>query len=206
MSLSSKTLDAIQAAGAAAFKADTQLKAAVKDYATQVQAAMLGNPFDISNDSLFEEWKSVCRLSQAVAQIEMELKKIHASASNLQGVVLSSKKTRALPAPASTAPSTLEVLKTVDATDAVIKKPRKLKRKARKAKSSGPLPGNATVLLTHLATVLNPDTFVKVNQSSIAVAIKMPKGSIGASMNKLVKAGFLANDPALGYKLTAPKI
>ena len=110
------------------------------------------------------------------------------------------------PTPIVAAPSTLEVLNAVDATDVVIKKPRKLKRKtAHKVKSSGPLPSNATVLLTHLATVLNPDTFVKVIQSSIASAINMPKGSIGASMNKLVKEGFLAHDPALGYKLTAPK-
>jgi hypothetical protein len=34
----------------------------------------------------------------------------------------------------------------------------------------------------------------------------MPKGSIGASMTKLVKEGFLAHDPVQGYKLTAPKV
>ena len=40
MPLPSKTLDALQAVGAAAFKADVQLKTAVKDYATQVRSAM----------------------------------------------------------------------------------------------------------------------------------------------------------------------
>jgi hypothetical protein len=205
MPLSSKTLNAIQSAGSAMFTADAQLKAAVKDYAAQVHAAMLQNPFDVANDSLFEEWKSVCRLSQAVGQIEAELRKIHAAASNLHGLALPTNKPRALAAPVSTEPSTLVVVEQVDATDVVIKRPRKIRRKASgKARSAGPLPSNATVLLAHLVKLLNPDTFTKVNQSSIAIAINMPKGSIGASMTKLVKEGFLAHDPAQGYKLTAP--
>jgi hypothetical protein len=206
MPLSSKTLSAIQSAGAAVFVADTQLKEAVKDFASQVHAAMSQNPFDLANDSLFEEWKSVCRLSQAVGQIESELRKIHAAASNLHGLALPLHQPQALAAAASTEPSTLVLVEQVDATDVVIKKPRKLKRKAsRKAKSAGPLPSNATMLLAYLAKVLNPYTFDKVNQSNIAVAINMPKGSIGASMTKLVKEGFLLHDPAQGYKLTAPQ-
>jgi hypothetical protein len=205
MTLSSKTLDAIQVAGSAAFKADAQLKGAVQDYATRVHAAMLQNPFDLANDSLFEEWKSVSRLSQAVAQIEAEMRKIHAAASNLHGVALPSRKPLALAAPTRAESSTLEVVEQVEATDVVIKKPRKLKRKvSHKAKSAGPLPSNATVLLAHLAKLLNPNTFEKINQSGIALAINMPKGSIGASVNKLVKEGFLDHNPALGYKLTLP--
>jgi hypothetical protein len=207
MPLSSKTLHAIQSAGAAVFAADTQLKAAVTDYATQVHAAMLQNPFDLANDSLFEEWKSVCRLSQAMGQIEAEMRKIHAAASSLSGLVLPANKPRALAAPASAEPSTLVVVEQVDATDVVIKKPRMFRRRSSfKIKSSGSLPSNATVLLAHLVKVLNPNTFEKVNQSSIAVAIHMPKGSIGASMTKLVKEGFLAHDPAQGYKLTSPNV
>lgn len=206
MPLSSKTLDALQTAGASVFSADAQLKAAVNEYATQVQAAMLQNPFDLANDSLFEEWKSVCRLSQAVGQIEAEMRKIYAAAASLHGVALPSNKPRALVAPVSAEPSRLEVLEQIEATDAVIKSPRKRSVKIRrKGKSAGPLPGNATVLLTHLAKLLNPNTFEKVNQTSVALAIGMAKGSIGASMSKLVKEGFLAHDQALGYKLTAPK-
>jgi hypothetical protein len=141
-----------------------------------------------------------------VGQIEAEMRKIHAAASNLHGLALPTNKPRALAAPASTEPSTLFVVEQVDATDVVIKRPRKMRRKASgKARSAGPLPSNASVLLAHLVKLLNPDTFTKVNQSSIAIAINMPKGSIGASMAKLVKEGFLAHDPAQGYKLTAPK-
>jgi hypothetical protein len=210
MSLSPKTLNAIQAAGTAAFKADAQLKAAVKDYGSQVQAARHSSPFDLANDSLFEEWKSVCRLSQAMGQIEAELQKIHAAASRLQGDVLPFNKPRAIAAPSANEPNTVEVVTQVDATDVIVKKPRKLKVKAktkmaRKVKSDGPLPANAASLLAHLTSVLNCDTFEKINQTSVATAINMAKGSVGASVRRLVDEGFLAQDPALGYKLTERK-
>ena len=210
MPISPKTLNAIQAAGTAAFKADAQLKAAVKDYGSQVQTAMLKSPFDLANDNLFEDWKSVCRLSQAMGQIEAELKKIHATASRLQGNLLPANKPHAIAAPIANEPNLAEVITQVDATDVTVKKPRKLKVKAktkmaRKAKSDGPLPANAASLLAHLTSVLNPDTFGKINQTSVATAINMAKGSVGASVRRLVDEGFLAQDPAFGYKLTERK-
>jgi hypothetical protein len=215
MPISPKTLIAIQAAGTAASKADAQLKAAVKDYGNQVQAAMLNSPFNTANDGLFEEWKSVCRLSQALAQIEAELQKIHANASGLQGIELPTNKARAAatsaPARAKTKP--VEVATVVDATDVPVKKARKLKAKtkakaksktASKPKTDGALPANAASLLAHLSKVLNPNSFEKINQPSVAAAIGMPKGSVGASVNRLVKEGYLIQDPALGFKLSTP--
>jgi hypothetical protein len=215
MPLTPKTLNAIQAAGTAAFKADAQLKAAVKDYGNQVQKAMHSSPFDLANDNLFEEWKSVCRLSQAMGQIEAELQKIHAAASRLQGVTLPANKPRAIAAPvsASTQASAVEVINVVDAIDVKVKKPRKLKEKkiargrtraARKPRAAGTLPANAASLLAHLTSILNPDTFGKINQTSVAKAINMAKGSVGASVRRLVADGFLVQDPALGLKLSLP--
>jgi hypothetical protein len=212
MPLSPKTLNAIQTAGTAAFKADAQLKAAVKDYSRQVQAAMLSSPFDLANDSLFEEWKSVCRLSQAMGQIEAELQKIHAAANRLQGMTLPANKPRAIAAAVS-APnqaSAVEVFNVVDATDVKIKKPRKIKKvspkakAARKPRATGALPANAASLLAHLTSVLNPDSFGKINQTSVATAIHMAKGSVGASVRRLVADGFLVQDPAMGFKLSLP--
>jgi hypothetical protein len=223
MPISTKTLNAIQAAGTAAFNADAQLKAAVKDYGNQVQAAMHNSPFDLANDSLFEEWKSVCRLSQAIGQIEAELQKIHAAASRLQGNLQTSSKPLSIAAPVSTATSasTVEAISAVDATDVTVKKPRKIKTKgkgkgkgkgktktqakaARKPRAAGPLPANAASLLAHLTQILKPDTFGKINQTSVATAINMAKGSVGASVRRLVAEGFLVQDLALGFKLAAP--
>ena len=83
MPLPSKPLAAIQVAGASAFRAQAELDRVVNDYAAQVHACMLKNPFDISNDGLYEEWKTVARLAQAMGQIETELQKIYAAATAL---------------------------------------------------------------------------------------------------------------------------
>jgi hypothetical protein len=83
MSLPQTTLSTLQQAGASVFAADAALKNAVKDYAERVNAAMSINPFGLGNDGLFENWKLVARLSQTVAGIEEELKKVYQLATEL---------------------------------------------------------------------------------------------------------------------------
>jgi hypothetical protein len=85
MSLSSSTLIAIQKAGAAAFTADEKLKQAAKNYADRVHAAIAANPYNASNDALIENWKTVARLSQTLAGIEAEIKKVFQVAAELTG-------------------------------------------------------------------------------------------------------------------------
>ena len=85
MSLTPTHLSALQQAGAAAFAADAELKNAVRAYAERVTAAMHANPFGLGNDALFENWKRVARLSQTVAGIEEELKKVYFMAEELMG-------------------------------------------------------------------------------------------------------------------------
>ncbi|WP_114971345.1 hypothetical protein [Rhodoferax ferrireducens] len=85
MSLSSSTLSAIQKTGAAAFTADEKLKSAVKEYAERVHTAMAANPYNLGNDALIEDWKTVARLSKTMAGIEAEIKKIFQVAIELTG-------------------------------------------------------------------------------------------------------------------------
>lgn len=202
MPLPSKSLEAIQSAGAAAYSAQTELQTSVQDYASQVHAKMLLNPFDLANDALYEEWKTVARLAQAMGQIESELQKIYAVALGLcSGGEL--KTTRALLAPVSSETPPLEVIKEVAATDVV---PRRLRRTIRTAATSmspnAPvLRGNAYKVFEKIVKMLDPNDFTKINQSALAIAIDLPKGSIGASMNKLVKDGYLVVGPNGGYRV-----
>lgn len=83
MSLSISTLSAIQKSGAAAFTADEKLKNAVKEYAERVHAAVAANPYNLGNDALIEDWKTVARLSQTMAGIEAEIKKVFQIAAEL---------------------------------------------------------------------------------------------------------------------------
>ena len=133
MPLPTQTLAAIQAAGAAVYAADAALKEAVQSYADQVKLAMAENPFNLGNDSLFEDWKTVARLSRAVGQVEAEFQKIYGAATDLSAGAIPAVLTMpSLTAPQAKENNELAMVKEVDATDAVIKKtPKKFKTKAK---------------------------------------------------------------------------
>jgi hypothetical protein len=208
MALPAQTLASIQAAGAAIYAADAALKDAVQSYADQVKLGMLGNPFDLGNDSMFDDWKTVARLSRAVGQVEAEFQKIYSAASDLSAGTTPSVLTMpSLTAPQATVTVDLAMVQEVDATDAVIKKlPKKVQAKAKtKAAAHRPLSGNSAKVLARLLEILNPNDFVKINLSAVAVEIGLPKGSIGASISKLIDTGHLIEGAVGEYKLGIPR-
>ena len=215
MALSPKLLSLMQKAGTAVFNADAALKEAVSESAQKVSEALTKNPFHAIDDSHYANWKSAARISQALSAIEADLKNLYALASDLPANMGAS---IALPAPSNTSSSndSLEVIQSIDVTDVVAKRgPRKLKaakkqgrpvaKKAAKGtttrtKRSGGL-DNTVKVLGHLQTVLNDQSFTKLNQSSVAAAIGLPKGSIGASVKKLLKDGKLVQGEGKEFKL-----
>ncbi|WP_296493090.1 hypothetical protein [Rhodoferax sp.] len=86
MSLNKELLATIQQAGAAVFDADAQLKLAVKDYGERVHAAVGSNPFHLGNDTLFENWKMIARLSKTVASMEEDLRNVYRMVGELSDV------------------------------------------------------------------------------------------------------------------------
>ena len=211
MSLSKITLSAIQQAGAAVFSADAELKNSVKDYAERVNAAMAINPFGLGNDTLFENWKLVARLSQTMVGIEEELKKVHALACELTGD--DGPAAHALPAlsaPLSTQLSTPELLVATAPdtapTDVVAKAgQKKALRQASAKKPAAPAPpvigSNPTKLLRHLQRLLTTHDFVAVNLSAAGLATGIPAGSVNAAMKKLLETGQLLVGPGGRFKL-----
>jgi hypothetical protein len=184
------------------------LKEAVQSYADQVKLAMAENPFDMGNDSLFEDWKTVARLSRAVGQVEAEFQKIYGAATDLSAGAIPAVLTMpSLTAPQAKENSELAMVQAIDATDAVIKKlPKKIKTKA-KAKPAAlkkTLSGNSAKVLARLLEILNPNDFLKINLSAIGAEIGLPKGSIGASITKLIDTGHLIQGGVGEYKLGTP--
>jgi hypothetical protein len=92
MSLSSSTLSAIQKTGAAAFQAQARLKKDERAFAAKIQESMGSNAYSRVNDLMFEHWKAIARMTQTLAGMEAELKKIYEIASELavddQGLTL----------------------------------------------------------------------------------------------------------------------
>lgn len=206
MPLPTQTLSAIQSAGAAVYAADLELKNVAQAYADQVKVAMLQNPFDLGNDALFEEWKTVARLSQAIAQIEAEFRKIYSAADDLSGGARPALAgVQALGAALPSGSGELEIVKEIQATDAVVKKPQhRITRTAGTRGGRRPLTGNAAKVLAHLMGLLNTREFVKINRSAVAVQMALPKGSIGAALSKLLDAGYLVEGDSGFFKLCAP--
>jgi hypothetical protein len=203
MTLSPKILAIIQKAGTAVFTAEAALKDAVADSAKKVADSVTKNPHGEQHDSLYQDWKNVARISKAISAIEAELKSIYALAA-----VTPVSKGNAIALPAPAVKADLEVLTAIDITDVVekraVKKPKAAKKSAKRtgarAKRSGGEDNSAKVL-AHLQTVLNDQSFTKLNQSAVAIAIGLPKGSIGASIKKLVQGGKLVQGEAKEFKL-----
>lgn len=217
MSVSTSTLSAIQKVGAAAFTADEKLKAAVKKYAERVNDAMVANPYGLGNNTLFETWKVLARLSQTMAGIEQELKKVYLVASELaaddhpDGVQVLS---LAAPAPSVAAKSSKRDAAPTD----VRVKPKKtpmpattvkakvktiaVKRDVNSATASVPT-GNALKLMQHLQGVLNANAFTALNQTAVASATGIPMGSMTAALKKLMAGGHLIAGPSGSFQLVA---
>lgn len=193
MTISPKILSIIQKAGTAVFNADAVLREATADSAKKVSDAMTKNPFDSQHEVLYQHWKTVAGISQAMSTIEAELKKLYALAA---AVPTHSAPTLALAAP-GTAP--LEVLNAIDVTDVVAKRSPRKPRGAKRRSAQD----NTAKVLAQLQKVLNHQTFANLNQSSLATAIGLPKGSIGASIKKLIQDGKLVQGQGKEFKLAA---
>ncbi|TAF78244.1 MAG: hypothetical protein EAZ54_09560 [Curvibacter sp.] len=209
------SLSAIQNAGAAVHQADASLKAVVQAYADQVRLAMSSNPFDLQADSLFEEWKTVARLSLTLEQIETELRKVHQAAQQLGESGLGSNKSRvrlAAPSPKGTLSilANVPVIEAIEATDVVATKPKKVKAvskpiNARKVVPKAALSPNTQKLWDHLKTVLNAKKFTEIKRTQVGVAAGLPTGSVTASFNKLLENSYLEENASGGLKLISKK-
>jgi len=224
MSLSSATLSAIQQAGAAVFSADLELKNAVKEYAQRVNAAMLSNPYHLGNDTLFENWKVVARLSQTMAGIEEEIKKVYQVAAELiaddQPLVV---QVASLAAPIRANDVSVVSQNDMTPTDVLVKsKKKKLKPGATRStrvpksstspvkpvgvrKSTQQLSGNPAKLLQYLEKVLNSKKFTVVSQTAVGQETGIPLGSMTAATKKLLESARIIAGPSGSFRLTSAK-
>lgn len=207
MPLSSSTLSAIQKAGAAAFAADARLKSVVKKLSGQVNAAMVENPYHVTNDSLFESWKIVARLAQTMAGIEKEIEKVYQVASELS----LDDQAFAVQIPALEAPARSVGLSTIPQddlvpTDVAIKKKRKSKAsivktasviKAAKAKTptvaKARVTKKATGSVQQMATAPNPTALAPSNVSPKAK--KKSKNKAGRAKSGLPNVAVQSGQP-----------
>lgn len=213
MAITNSTLNAIQKVGAAAFKADEALKRATRDYTDRFARSLVANPFNVGNDGLYEDCKVVARMSQTMASIEVELKKIYEMANELlRNDQAPPSSLLALPGPDSKSAGRVRrqnLTKTaaddvVEATMVVAPKPGKKRRAKRKATRSA-RPGNshAERLLAHLGSILSAEEPRPIRQSALAKECGIPLGSMTSLLKKLTEHGKIQQVDSGEYKLPA---
>ncbi len=197
MTISAKTLSAIQAAGQAIDIARAELAAATQEHATQVMQAVATNPFGAENDHLFNHWKAIARMSQSVQDMEAQCKAVFHAAAELAMHADGSTS-----APMRKAKPSLIGHAAIDLEPSDVQaKPNKRKAKAKSGKKQRPLKGNAAKVLDHLRGQLDAKHFTRVTQSDIAASAGIPNGSIGAALKQLTAKGLLTEGDKGHYKL-----
>lgn len=194
MTISAKTLSAIQTAGQALDTARADLAMATQEHAARVMQAVADNPFGAENDHLFNRWKAIARMAQSVQDMEAQCKAVFQAAGEL-----AMDTDRQEPARRGRKPSMLGHA-TIDlAPSDVQEKPRRGRKP--KAAAQRPLKGNAARVLEQLRTQLNNKRFTRTTQSEIAVAAGIPNGSIAAALKQLVDKGIVVEGERGHYKL-----
>lgn len=218
MALSSKALSAIQKAGAALELADGELKNAVARYAQRVTSAMASNPSHQNNNGMFENWKTIARLSKTLESMAKEMGDINLAAASLVTEDVAAPEVLALVAPRIDALAPTDV---VAKKKKILKKAGKAATKAGKAvptptaakkkvtkvatKTAEPikLAANPTKLLNYFERTLNANDFVGIQQSAVSKEIGVPLGSMTAAIKKLAEGGKIVVGPSGTFKLTA---
>lgn len=197
MPLQNQVLTALQAAGAAVHAADLELKSAIRSRADGLKQTLNADPFDISGDMLFEDWKSLAQLSAAVSKVESEMLMIYDAATRVQALnggvssaVRSAKRARNV---------ALERLRSLERLEVS----KELAKREENTNGTFPQPirGNAAKVYALVKDQLNVEGFVPFNKAGFAKEHGISIGSIGAAIDILVRKGYLEKDAYRQLKL-----
>lgn len=212
MSLSNHAIAAIQSAGQALNAAHTALASAAQEQAARVAQAMAANPFGLENDALYEHWKAMARMTQALEAMEAQMKTIFQTAGEIAldapASIAAPRSRAALHLPGRAAPEPASDVRSRPAKSArsvVEKAPRaaaaKPAHRPAAADGAGALKGNAQTLLDFLSRRLDRRAYVRMTHSDIAGSASLPLGSVGAALAALKKQGLLIEGERGSYKL-----
>jgi hypothetical protein len=193
MSLSQRNLSSIQKAGQAVHGASEAIAATVMEQAQSMVARVASQPFDSESEQAIARFKQLSGLSQGLIAVEAKLQELYALAGDLANpasdVIL-------LP----TAPKRKSAASAA-AVDVEAKPAKASKKVKRSGRAPAALTANDAKLLAFLQKKLNADTAIALTGSQISAGAKLPLGSVGVSLKKIVASGAVKS-PARGtYQL-----
>lgn len=208
MAIASQTLSQLQAAGSAVNTASLALQKEFQTHSQALMDQMALQPFGPEADGAYQQMKQVARLVQEMSSLEQQLKAIYLDAA--QKVQAEVPVLPALPAAAARRRGQQgSVALSLDLVeDAKVVTKVRGNKKARKqaasvdpaAVANGPKLANSERLLKALKKILGKQT-KPVGHAALAEMSGLPRGSIGASIKKLIEAKKLAVDADGSFRL-----
>lgn len=202
MSIKMSTIAQIQKAGQAVHDASLSLgrdaQAANESLQKALQQAMNTTRDDAQTERIFTQWKTLARVAQDVAQMEVALRELYLACTALSsgkevGTPAAGKKGKAATSPAPVA----------DAK--AMQKPKRKVGRPRKVDVPGvPREGNEQKLMEYFGTVLSTIELKPVHHLEITKATGIPSGSIAATIKRLANKNLLETGRRGALRLIAP--
>ncbi|MGH8647123.1 MAG: hypothetical protein ACREX4_22775 [Gammaproteobacteria bacterium] len=205
MTLSESTLLAIQKAGQALFAARGAVAQDVQTNGARVIALVASHPFSPENDQAYKQLRAASRISHELQAMEEQLKALFTSAVEMVAeeapvlLALPSHGGRSKAHPAKTN-AEAEDMVVKSATADAAKPAKSRKRRAGKARRLSP---NDEKVLGYLNGVLDRRSWKSVTHATIAEAADIPRGSIGATLSRLIEKGDLREGSKGSYRLAS---
>ncbi|WP_157443559.1 hypothetical protein [Curvibacter lanceolatus] len=210
MSIASNTLSHLQAAGMAVHIAAEALQQELQSHSQALMEQMALQPFGVEADGAYQQMRQVARLAHEINSLEQQLSAIYQEAS--QVVAVDTPVLPALPSarrgrrikPAvggdSVQSRDIEDASVVEGKLAVPKVPRNVSKRPLAKSTNGATLPNADRLLRALQKILKGKV-KPVGHAEMAQVSGLPRGSVGASIKKLLETEKLAIDDDGAFRL-----
>lgn len=208
MAIAPQTLSQLQIAGSAVNAATQALKQELQAHSQALMEQMASQPFGPEADGAYQQMRQVARLVHEMNSLEQQLKAIYLDAAQkiraevpvLPALPSAARRRRVQQGSVGSSPNQVEDAKVVSKVPG--------KKRARKqaatvdaiAVADGPKLANSERLLKALKKILGKQAKA-VGHAELAQISGLPRGSIGASIKKLIEAKKLVIDASGAFKL-----
>lgn len=202
MSIKMSTIAQIQKAGQAVHDASLSLgrdaQAANESLQKALQQAMQSKRDDAQTERIFTQWKTLARVAQEVAQMEVALRELYVACT-----ALSSGKEVAPPSAGKKGKAATSPAPVADAK--AMQKPKRKVGRPRKVDVPGvPREGNEQKLMEYFGAILSTTELKPVHHMDIKKATGIPSGSIAATIKRLANKNLLETGRRGALRLIAP--
>lgn len=204
MSLSRKSLSAIQTAGQATHNACQAVTLSLQEQAQSTVAGIASKPFSQDSEHAITRFKKLAQLSQGLSSVESQLRELFAIATELAKPA--SEVIVALPFAAKHLSSNEVVEDAVEKPAKTSKRGKKVSKTKKVSKvmvAAGPLTANDKTLLQYLQGVLKAGEVTRLTGGAMASGSGLPLGSIGISLKKILASGEVTSTARGQYQLSS---